>query len=97
MEKTVRDPKTERVELRVTRRFKKRITEVARLRGTSISDFILSSADEAASRILDREHTIRLSRKAAEEFVKLLLDPPPPNGNLIRAMQRHREWERGRS
>lgn len=93
MEKTVRDPKTERVELRVTRRFKKRVTEVARLRGTSISDFILSSADEAASRILDREHTIRLSRKAAEDFVKLLLNPPPPNERLIRAAREYREWK----
>jgi uncharacterized protein (DUF1778 family) len=88
--------KTERLETRLTRSQKKRIAEAARLKGTTVSEFVASTLEEAASRVLEERHSIRLSRKAAEDFVKLLLNPPAPNERLLRAARLHRDWERRR-
>lgn len=94
MPTSVQQQKTERLETRLTRSQKKRITEAARAKGTTISEFVSSTLDEAASRVLDENHTIRLTRKGAEDFVRLLLNPPPPNEHLVRAARRYRQWER---
>jgi Protein of unknown function (DUF1778). len=40
--------------------------------------------------------SIKLSRKAAEEFVRLMTNPPAPNERLIRAARLHDEWMRNR-
>lgn len=97
MANALQDQKTERLEMRLTRSQKKRITEAAKLKGTTLSEFVASTLEDASAKVLDEQHTIRLSKKAAEDFVRLLLNPPPPNPRLIRAARRHRAWERSQT
>jgi uncharacterized protein (DUF1778 family) len=86
--------KTERLEARLTRSQKKRIAEAARRKGTSLSEFVISSVETAAAKVLDEQRSTRLTREAAEDFVRLLMNPPAPNEKLLRAARLHRRWER---
>lgn len=88
--------KTERLEARLTRDQKRRIAEAARLKGTTVSEFVVSSLETAAETVLSEQHSTRLTRKAAEGFVRLLMNPPAPNKKLIEAAKLHRAWERRR-
>jgi len=89
--------KTERLEMRLTRSQKKRIAEAARLQGKSLSDFATATLQEAAVKVIEEQNTIRLNAKAAEDFVRLLQNPPAPNRKLMRAGQHYRQWARKRT
>ena len=59
-------------------------------KGRSLSDFVAAAAQEAAQKIVAQIEVIRVSREAQEQFVSLLLAPPPPTDALRRALERHR-------
>jgi uncharacterized protein (DUF1778 family) len=86
--------KTERLEIRLRRSQKQKIAEAARLNGKTLSEFVSSTLDHAASRVIEEQQTVKLSRRAAEAFVKLLMNPPPANQRLRRAARLHGDWER---
>ena len=86
--KTLR--KIERVEARLNPAQKRRIEYAATLRGTSISEFMVSSADEAASRAIEDHEVWALSRRDREIFVQALLRPPAPNARVKAALRRYR-------
>lgn len=60
----------------------------AEIQGRSIGDFVTTAAQEAARKTVAEVEVIRLSREAQEQFVSLLLDPPPPSAALRRALKR---------
>jgi uncharacterized protein (DUF1778 family) len=84
--------KTERLEMRLTRSQKKRIAEAAKLQGKTVSEFAATTLHDAASRVIEEQNTITLTRKASEMFVQLLMNPPHPNEKLLRAGREYREW-----
>jgi hypothetical protein len=61
-----------------------------RIEGRSVGDFVVATAQEAARKTVAEVEAIRLSREAQEQFVSMLLNPPPPSDALLRALERHR-------
>lgn len=82
--------KIERVEARLNPDQKRRIEHAARLAGTSVSDFMVSSADDAAARAIERHEVWTLTNRDREVFVKALLRPPAPSARMRAAARRYR-------
>jgi len=83
--------KLERIEARVHPEQKSRIEYAASLRGTSVSDFMVQNADEAAVRTI-REHEVwTLQGRDREIFVETLLNPPAPNARMKAAVARYKK------
>jgi uncharacterized protein (DUF1778 family) len=78
------------VEARLNPQQKRRVEYAARLKGTSISDFMVSSADEAAVRTIEEREVWILTNRDREVFVKTLLHPPVPNARMKAAVRRYR-------
>lgn len=55
----------------------------------TLSEFILSSAQQQADHILERHRQILVDEADRKIFFKALLQPPKPNANLKRAMARY--------
>lgn len=81
----------ERLEARLTLEQKRHIEEAARLKGTSVSAFVVLSADEAAVRTIREQQVLILNEQSREIFVNALLNPPSPGKRLLRAAKRYRE------
>jgi uncharacterized protein (DUF1778 family) len=80
----------ERFDVRTTREQKRLLKRAADLQGRSLTDFVLTSAQEAARRTI-AEHTIlKLGERDREVFVASLLTPPAPTARLMRAAERHK-------
>ena len=83
------EPRTHRLEARIAPKALDLIKRAAEAKGSSLSDFVVAAAREAATRELDEQSTIRLSAQEQRQFVALLLDPPKPNKVLRRAAAAH--------
>jgi len=83
--------RTARLEARITHRVLAVVRRAAEIQGRSVSDFVVSAAQEAAQKTIADVEVIRLSREAQEQFAALLLNPPPPSPALVKAFRRHRE------
>jgi len=86
-----RATKAERVEARLNPEQKRRIEHAASLKGTSTSDFMVLSADEAAARTIQEHETWTLTGQDREAFVNALLNPPAPSERMKAAAQRYME------
>jgi uncharacterized protein (DUF1778 family) len=82
--------KVERVEARLNPEQKRRIEYAASLRGSSISDFMVSSADDAAVRAIEQHEVWTLADRDREVVVKALLHPPAPSSRMKAAARRYR-------
>jgi len=80
-----------RLEARITRGALAVVRRAAEIQGRSVSDFVVSAAQEAAQRTIADVEVIRLSREAQERFAALLLNPPRPTAALVKALKRRRE------
>src|SRR5690349_7999841 len=86
--KSIRRPrKQQRLEARVTPAQKRLIERAARLRGTSVTEFVVVSAQEAAAEIIKNFETLVLRDQARDIFVDAILNPPTPN-QAVRAAAR---------
>jgi uncharacterized protein (DUF1778 family) len=83
--------KNERVEARLNPAQKRRIEHAASLRGTSLSDFIVSSADDAAALTIEQHEVWVLNEQDRDAFVKALLHPPQPSARMKAAYRRFRK------
>ena len=70
--------KQERLEARVTRVQKLMIERAARIRGTSVTNLVVVSAQEAAEETIKDFEVLTLRDKARETFVHALLHPSRP-------------------
>jgi uncharacterized protein (DUF1778 family) len=80
-----------RLEARISVEQKALLQQAATLSGRTLSEFIVASAQEAASHIIQANETIRLSRAEQVAFVSALLDPPVPNARLRKAAAAYRK------
>ena len=85
------EPRTSRIEARIAPEALAIVRRAAEIQGRSISDFVVAAAHDAAQKMVAEVEVIRLSRQAQDAFVAMLIDPPPPNAALGRALKRHRE------
>ena len=76
--------------MRIPPSVKHRLEYAASLRGTSLTEFVIQSAHEAASRTIRENRVLTLSERARTEFVRLLLNPPRPNRKAIAAAKRYK-------
>ncbi len=83
--------KAERLEARVTRQQKQLLQRAAELSGRSLTDFVISVAQEAALRTLQEFSVITLSAADQQAFVHALLHPPEPNNKLRAAWKRYKK------
>lgn len=92
-ETTETDAKTRaaRLEARMTTDQKALLQHAAALSGRTLSEFVLASAQEAASRVIREHETIRLSRAEQIAFVTALLKPRAPNARLRKAAAKYRQ------
>ena len=86
-----KESKKERLEARLTPEQKEHIERAARIKGTSISDFVVLSADDAAIRAIREQEVLVLNARAREVFAQALLNPPAPGRRLAAAAQRYKE------
>ena len=81
--------RTERLEVRTTSGQKRLIERAAELRGTSVTDFVVSHIQAAAHETIREFESLLLRDQAREVFVKTLLNPPEPKEALKTAAARH--------
>jgi uncharacterized protein (DUF1778 family) len=79
-----------RLEARISPAMKRRLEHAASLRGTSLTEFVIQSAYEAASRAIRESEVLTLSERARHDFVQLLLNPPRPNRKALAAAKRYK-------
>lgn len=78
----VEQQKTARLEARVTIEQKALLQKAAALTGRSLTDFVVTGAEELARRTILEHQVTKLSARDAERFVEALLKPPEPSARL---------------
>lgn len=82
--------RSERLEARITADQKALIQRAAELEGRSITDYVVSSVQDAAKRTVEAHEAIVLSAADSRAFVDALLNPPPVNDRLKDSVRRYR-------
>ena len=80
-----------RLEARISVEQKTVLQRAATLSGRTLSEFVVASAQDAATRVIQEHETIRLSRVEQIAFVSALLKPPASNARLRRAAAAYRK------
>jgi len=75
----------------VTHEQKKLIARAAALRGFSVTEFVVASAQQAASGTIKDFELLTLHEDARDVFVNALLNPPPPNEAGRAAAKRYKD------
>lgn len=83
--------KRERLEARVTREQKRVLMRAAALQGRSLTDFLVSSVQEAAMRVIEVHDSIQLGEQDRRAFVDALLSPAVPGRKLPAAARRFKQ------
>lgn len=83
--------KGERLEARLTRAQKELIARAAALRGSSVTEFVISSAQQAASAAIKEVQLLTLQDQARDVFVRAVLHPPAPNAAARAAAKRYKK------
>lgn len=82
--------KSERINLRVDGFTKEMLEQAAVINHRSLTNFIIECAKIQAEQILEREKTIRLSKRDWDKFIRVVANPPKPNAALKRAAKNYR-------
>ena len=80
-----------RLEARISGEQKAMLQQAAALSGRTLSEFVVASAQEAATRVIQEHETVRLNRSEQIAFVTALLDPTEPNARLRQAAAAYRQ------
>jgi uncharacterized protein (DUF1778 family) len=83
--------RAQRLETRVTAEQKTLIERAAALQGRTVTDFVLTSVQDAARRAIEEHQHLELSVRDSEAFVEALLNPQPVNDRLRETIRRYRE------
>jgi uncharacterized protein (DUF1778 family) len=86
-----RSRKEERLEARVTPAQKRLIERAAALRGTSVTEFVVVSAQEAAASAIKEFEVLILRDEAREVFLNAILRPANPNKAARIAAKRYKK------
>jgi len=83
--------RAQRLETRVTVQQKNLIERAAALQGRTVTDFVLTSVQDAARRAIEEHQQLELSTRDSKAFVEALLNPKPVNNRLRDTVRRYRE------
>lgn len=82
--------KVERLEARVSREQKELFQRAADIQGLTLTDFMISSMQNAAVRAIQEHEIMTLTGHDREIFIEALLNPPEPSERLRAAAQRYK-------
>ena len=82
--------RAERLETRVTAEQKTLIERAAALQGRTVTDFVLTSVQDAARRAIEEHNRLALSVRDSEAFVDAMLNQRPVNERLRDTVRRYR-------
>ena len=82
--------RTSRLEARIAPEALHLVKRAAEMQGRSVSDFVVAAAQEAANRMIEQAHIMRLSLEDQQRFAHSILNPPAPNASLRRAAKAYR-------
>ena len=82
--------RSERLEARVTSEVKALIENAAAIQGRTVTDFVLTSVQEAARRTIEDHQRLDLTVRDQQAFVAALLHPKPVNDRLRDTVRRYR-------
>jgi uncharacterized protein (DUF1778 family) len=83
--------RTARLEARVPADVMARLKRAAEIQGRTLTDFVVSAADEAACRIIQQTEIIHLTVEGQRQIAESILNPSNPPPSLVRAAKRYRE------
>jgi len=66
---------------------KARLVRAAALEHTTLKEFMLRNALQAADSVIERTERIELSERDTQKILDLLDNPPPPSARMIEALQ----------
>jgi uncharacterized protein (DUF1778 family) len=87
--------KEQRLEARITPDQKRLIERAAQLRGTTVTEFVVASALQAAADTIEHFEVLTLREQARKVFVNAILNPPLPNETTRAAARRYKAQLRG--
>lgn len=76
-----------RMSLRIPPAEKALLLRAVALQHTSLTDFVIRTAVEAARAVIDRAERVQLSERDSLRVLELLENPPAPNAKLLAAAQ----------
>jgi uncharacterized protein (DUF1778 family) len=85
-----RSRKQQRLEARITPDQKRLIERAAELRGTTVTEFVVASAQQAAADTIKDFEVLTLRNQARKVFVNAILNPPFPNETARAAAPRYK-------
>jgi uncharacterized protein (DUF1778 family) len=77
--------RTARLDTRLPPAIHALLKRAAEIQGRSVSDFVVTAAQDAARKVISETEIIALSRAASEQVASLLSAPPEPAPALKRA------------
>ncbi len=80
-----------RLEARTSPEMKALLQKAADLQGRTLTDFILSTVQAEAIRVIQEHQTLKLSLEDSEAFVNSLLNPPLLNDKLKAELVRYQQ------
>jgi uncharacterized protein (DUF1778 family) len=81
--------RNERLEARISRDQKALFQRAAELQGRTLTDFVITSVNDAAVRVIEEARAIRLNARDSRAFAEALLNPREPNARLKAAAQQY--------
>ena len=78
-----------RLEARIPAQVYELMQRAAKLRGMTLTGYLIATAGEDAKRVVEDAEILRLSREDQIRFAEALINPPKPNRRLVQAAKRH--------
>jgi uncharacterized protein (DUF1778 family) len=91
MARNIAKSKGERLETRISPDQKTLFQRAADLAGRSLTDFVVSSVQEAAEREVRAHQVLELTARETEAFFEAIQNPPPPGERLRAAARQHQQ------
>lgn len=79
-----------RLEARISFTQKRLFKRAAELQGSTLTDFVISTLQAAATRVVQDYEVMTLTGRDREIFVSALLNPAIPSGRLKKAVSRYK-------
>lgn len=86
--------RSQRLEARISPEALAVVKRAAELQGRSVSDFVVSAAQEAAARTIEETTILRLSAEGQRAFAEAIAHPPDVAPGFEKAIAAHRRLVR---
>ena len=83
--------KSQRLMARISADQKRLLQRAADIRGQTLTEFVVSAAQEAATRAVVDHEVIELSLRDSRAFAEGMIDPPPIGASLRAAARRYKK------